>query len=63
MGIVYSCEQFIKKLKLDNSVINPLKDVVASQVNSVVRNYNLWSESNCTLLIKTNMHCMSDLKN
>ncbi|CAB4000775.1 RNA-directed DNA polymerase from mobile element jockey [Paramuricea clavata] len=48
-----SCEQFIRKLKLDNGPINPLKDVVATRIHPNTHNYNLRSESSWSLQTNT----------
>ena len=48
-----SCEQFIRKLKLDNGPINPLKDVVATRIHPTTHNYDLRSESSWSLQTNT----------
>ena len=48
-----SCEQFIRKLKLDNGPINPLKDVVATWIHPTTHNYDLRSESSWSLQTNT----------
>ncbi len=50
-----SCEQFIRKLKLDNGLINPFKDIVATRIHSVTHNYNLRTESSLSLKTKTEL--------
>ena len=48
-----SCEQFIRKLKLDNGPINTLKDVVATRIHPTTHNYDLRSESSLSLQTNT----------
>ena len=48
-----SCELFIRKLKLDNGPMNPLKDVVANRIHPSAQNYDLRSESSWSLQTNT----------
>ena len=47
-----SCEQFIQKLKIENGLANPLRDIIATCVESATHNHNFRKESNH--IFKTN---------
>ena len=48
-----SCEQFIQKLKLENGLVNPIKDIIATRAKSATHNYNFRKESNGTFRANT----------
>ena len=48
-----SCEQFIQKLKIENGLANPLRDIIATRVEPATHNYNFRKESNYILRTNT----------